>query len=90
MHEKTDLGQLIVSRKRNLLKFISFTNYWAPEPPSENCILFLVPHESNLLLFLPFAGVSELAIDSPWTLKLKHNDAKIRAEIPLLTEQDER
>ena len=32
----------------------------------------------------------QLAIDSPWTLKLKHNDAKIRAEIPLLTEQDER
>ena len=41
-------------------------------------------------MFLPFAGVSELAIDSPWTLKLKHNDAKIRAEIPLLTEQGER
>jgi hypothetical protein len=41
-------------------------------------------------LFLPFAGVSELAIDSPWTFKLKHNDAKVRAEIPFLTEQDER
>jgi hypothetical protein len=41
-------------------------------------------------LFLPFAGISELAIDSPWTLKFKHNDAKIRAEIPLLTEQHER
>jgi hypothetical protein len=34
--------------------------------------------------------VPELAIDSPWTLELKHNDAKIRSEIPLLTEQDER
>jgi hypothetical protein len=36
-------------------------------------------------LFLPFAVVPEPAIDSPWTLELKHHDAKIRAEIPLLT-----
>ena len=37
-----ELGRLIVSGKRNLLKFILFTNYCAPELPSENCILFLV------------------------------------------------
>jgi hypothetical protein len=41
-------------------------------------------------LFLFFAGVPQPAIDSPWTLELKHHDAKIRAEIALLTEQDER
>jgi hypothetical protein len=41
-------------------------------------------------LFLPFAGVPESAIDSPWTLELKHHGAKIRAEIPLLIEQKER
>jgi hypothetical protein len=40
--------------------------------------------------FFPFAGLPQPAIDSPWTLELKHNDAKIRSEIPLLTEQDER
>jgi hypothetical protein len=34
--------------------------------------------------------VLELASASPWTLELKHHDAKIRAEIPLSTEQDER
>jgi len=41
-------------------------------------------------LFLPFAGALGPAIDSPWTLELKHHDAKIHAEIPLSTEQDER
>jgi hypothetical protein len=84
------LGRLIVSHKRNWLKFISFTKHCAPRITLKIAFCVLVPHESNLLLFLPFAGVSELAIDSPWTLKLKHNDGKIRAEIPLLTEQDER
>jgi hypothetical protein len=39
MHEKTDLGRLIVSHKRNLLKFIYFTKHCRPELPSENCIL---------------------------------------------------
>jgi hypothetical protein len=38
----------------------------------------------------PFAALPQPAIDSPWTLELKQNDAKIRSEIPLLTEQDER
>jgi sugar lactone lactonase YvrE len=48
-------------------------------------------YTSNLALFLPFAGVKETAIDSPWTLKVKHYTiAKIRAEIPPLTEQEER
>jgi DNA-binding beta-propeller fold protein YncE len=45
---------------------------------------------SNLALFLPFAGVPEPAIDSPWTLDVKHYPiAKIRAEIPPLNDQDE-
>ena len=43
-----------------------------------------------LALFLPFAGVPEPAIDSPWTLEVKHYTiVKIRAEIPLLSEPDE-
>jgi sugar lactone lactonase YvrE len=45
---------------------------------------------SNLAVFLPFAGVLEPAIDSPWTLGVKHYTiAKIRAEIPPLNDQDE-
>ena len=48
-------------------------------------------YTSNLALFLPFAGAPEPAIDSPWTLQVKHYTiAKIRAEIPPLTEQDEK
>jgi sugar lactone lactonase YvrE len=48
-------------------------------------------YTSNLTLFLPFAGVPETAIDSPWTLKVKHYTiAKIRAVIPPLTEQEEK
>ena len=48
-------------------------------------------YTSNLALFLPFAGAPEPAIDSPWTLQVKHYKiAKIRAEIPPLTEQDEK
>jgi hypothetical protein len=43
-----------------------------------------------LALFLLFAGVPEPAIDSPWTLEVKHYTiVKLRAEIPLLTEPDE-
>jgi sugar lactone lactonase YvrE len=39
---------------------------------------------SNLTLFLPFAGANA-AVDSPWTLQVKHYSvAKIRAEIPPL------
>ena len=45
---------------------------------------------SNIALYLPFAGVPEPAIDSPWTLEVKHYTiAKIRAEIPPLADQDE-
>ena len=48
-------------------------------------------YTSNLALFLPFAGVPEPAIDSPWTLKVRHYPiAKIRAVIPPLTEQYEK
>jgi hypothetical protein len=32
-----------------------------------------------------FRGVPEPAIVSLWTLELKHHDAKIRADVPLLT-----
>lgn len=39
---------------------------------------------SNLTLFLPFAG-AQAAVDSPWTLQVKHYSiAKLRAEIPPL------
>jgi hypothetical protein len=51
----------------------------------------LVNYESNLPLFLPFAGVPEPAIDSPRTLELKrYAIAKSARKVPLLTEQDER
>jgi len=37
---------------------------------------------SNLTLFLPFAG-AQAAVDSPWTLEVKHYTvAKLRALIP--------
>ncbi len=46
---------------------------------------------SNLALYLPYAGVAEPAIDSPWTLLVKrYTIAKIRAEIPPLTDSDQR
>jgi len=45
---------------------------------------------SNIALYLPFAGVPEPAIDSPWTLEVKHYTiAKIRAVIPTLSDQDD-
>jgi sugar lactone lactonase YvrE len=45
---------------------------------------------SNLALYLPFAGVKEPAIDSSWTLQVKHYTiAKIRAEIPPPSDRDE-
>ncbi len=44
---------------------------------------------SNLTLFLPFAG-AQAAVDSPWTLQVKHYSvAKLRAVIPPL-DDDER
>jgi hypothetical protein len=47
-------------------------------------------YSSNLALFLPFAGVPEPAIDSPWTLQVKHYPiAKIRAVIPPLSDEDD-
>jgi len=51
---------------------------------------FLVIALIEPAVVFPFAGLPQPAIDSPWTLELKQNDAKIRSEIPLLTEQDER
>ncbi|HEY3911828.1 MAG TPA: SMP-30/gluconolactonase/LRE family protein [Stellaceae bacterium] len=40
---------------------------------------------SNLALYLPYAGVPEPAIDSPWTPEVKHYTiAAIRADIPSL------
>jgi len=45
---------------------------------------------SNIALYLPFAGSPEPAIDSPWTLEVKHYTiAKIRALIPPLHDQDD-
>jgi sugar lactone lactonase YvrE len=47
-------------------------------------------YTSNLALFLPFSGVTETAIDSPWTLQVRHYIiAKIRAVIPPLFDQDD-
>jgi hypothetical protein len=47
-------------------------------------------YTSNLALYLPFAGVMEPAVDSPWTLEVKHYPiAKIRAVIPPLSDQDD-
>jgi hypothetical protein len=86
-----ELGRLIVSGKRNLLKFISFLP--TPECPNylqKIAFCFLVIALIEPAVVFPFAGLPQPAIDSPWTLELKHNDAKIRSEIPLLTEQDER
>jgi hypothetical protein len=45
---------------------------------------------SNIALYLPFAGSPEPAIDSPWTLEVKHYTiAKIRALIPSLHDEDD-
>jgi sugar lactone lactonase YvrE len=45
---------------------------------------------SNIALFLPFAGVPEPAIDSPWTLEVKHYTiAKISAVIPPLSDRND-
>ena len=47
-------------------------------------------YTSNLALYLPFSGAPEPAIDSPWTLDVKHYPiAKIRAVIPPLSDQDD-
>ncbi|HXP31511.1 MAG TPA: SMP-30/gluconolactonase/LRE family protein [Stellaceae bacterium] len=47
-------------------------------------------YTSNFGLYLPYAGVPETAVDSPWTLKVKHYTiAKIRAEIPPLGDNDD-
>ena len=40
-----------------------------------------VLYVTNLALYLPIAGVSEIAVDSAWTLQVKHyNVAKIELE----------
>jgi sugar lactone lactonase YvrE len=45
---------------------------------------------SNLTLFLPFAG-AQAAVDSPWTLEVKHYSvAKLRAMIPSGDDEEER
>jgi hypothetical protein len=44
----------------------------------------------RLALFLPFSGVTETAIDSSWTLQVRHYIiAKIRAVIPPLFDKDD-
>lgn len=43
---------------------------------------------SNIALYLPFAGVPQPAIDSPWTLEVEHYTiARISAEIPRLPDR---
>jgi sugar lactone lactonase YvrE len=45
---------------------------------------------SNLALYLPYAGVPEPAIDSPWTLEVAHYTiAAINAEIPPFPQHDD-
>lgn len=45
---------------------------------------------SNLALYLPYAGVPQTAIDSPWTLEVEHYTiAAIRADIPPIPDQEE-
>ena len=45
---------------------------------------------SNLALYLPYAGVPQPAIDSPWTLQVKHYTiAAIRAVIPPFPDRDQ-
>lgn len=45
---------------------------------------------SNLSLYLPYAGVPQPAIDSPWTLEVKHYTiAEISAQIPRFPERDD-
>jgi sugar lactone lactonase YvrE len=47
-------------------------------------------YTSNLALYLPFSGAPETAIDSPWTLDVKHYPiAKIGAVIPPLPDQND-
>jgi len=44
---------------------------------------------SNLALYLPYAGVPQPAIDSPWTLEVKHYTiAAIEGEVPALDNRD--
>ena len=73
-----------------MLKFISFYQLLRLASTLSKGILFLVIGLIEPAVVFPFAGLPQPAIDSPWTLELKQNDAKIRSEIPLLTEQDER
>jgi sugar lactone lactonase YvrE len=45
---------------------------------------------SNLALYLPYAGVPQPAVDSPWTLLVQHYTiAAIRAEIPVFPDRDD-
>lgn len=45
---------------------------------------------SNLALYLPYAGVPEPAIDSPWTLQVSHYTiAELSAQIPPFPDQGE-
>jgi sugar lactone lactonase YvrE len=47
-------------------------------------------YTSNLALFLPFSGAPEPAVDSPWTLEVKHYPiTKIPAVIPPLSYHDD-
>ena len=52
--------------------------------------VFSQTYESNLPFCFAFRGSTGAGDRFAWTLELRHHDAKIRAEIPLLTEQDER
>jgi len=85
-----ELGRLIVSGKRNLLKFISFYQLLRARTTFRKLHVVFGNRIKRTCRCFAFAGLPQPASDSPWTLELKQNDAKIRSEIPLLTEQDER
>jgi hypothetical protein len=53
-------------------------------------LVFSRTYESNLPFCFAFRGSTGAGDRFAWTLELRRHDAKIRAEIPLLTEQDER
>jgi hypothetical protein len=87
----TDLGGFIVPGKRSLLKFISFYQLPRTEIIFRKCILFFrKPMNRTCRFVFAFRGSTGAGDRFAWTLELRRPDAKIRAEIPLLTEQDER
>jgi len=74
-----------------LLKFISFYQLRRTEITFRKCILFFRKRVNRTCRFdFAFRGSTGAEDRFAWALELRRHDAKIRAEIPRLTEQDER